>query len=462
MMTYSEELSVLIQKLREQSEGGPGVEPQTAAMFGAVIIAHEAEMHAVDTDARPITELLNDTATEQIGVRNKNPAAAVTVLRTSLVHFFRRDSIEKNQPTFTDAKLWTPDHWQPGMDILSSALTENLSNAVTSLRANIIIRHGSTTVKERTAVLEMVAQLVGKNRFPAGMRGLDIGSGLMLSPIQHMNRGRFPLRMNYLGYREHGGRAQKLTKMVNTILQQETVFTEFVANDSAIIYHTHDHGSDRKIRKQYDRGSVEFAAAGFRPSERNDPHYMQMVQSMLDTKQLGAWGYDEHERVKFAWGNLLDDNELEDFIDEFAGTFDFISHSFLWQELSEDLQVKLHEVDKRLISPNGVIVHLHQAHLGEHGDGPAPKEAITSYTDYATKPNRSQLQIIDTANPHASDKVQRVATLRDNRCQVGTMGNATLWLNDEAVRFVDLIKDFDTDTANDVENNKQAVWPHNL
>jgi hypothetical protein len=433
-MSYEKVQAVdwLITELDIQRQGGPGVEPETAAMFGAILLKHAAEKD----DKSPMHQLISETAEQTIIRREIQAPAAVSLFRTALINYYRKSYAAQHRE-FSDANLITPDSWGDLINDLSRDLQDETSVSAGGLLTGIAFRTAATPAKERIIPIDLLSQLIAE-RFPKGARGLDVGTSLMVGPLQLVHKRQFlrDFRFEKVAHLAPGkSRPSGLTDKSNKIVARDPVITEFVGIDKIPYYY------EERGRMMYDRGNAEFALAGLRPSERNDPAYFGTVKTLMDKKQRGSWSYLLEPGVSFHFGDLLHPGDLEEFKSRFTEKFDVIVMSYITQELSPAEQVRMHEVACDLLSDKGLLVYLHQAFIKDGRPGkPAPISSVVHHNTYATEAWRSSMQVVDALNPDDPQGVQEMMTFYDNRCQRAAVKAGRLVINGELVPLSEAIR----------------------
>lgn len=402
----------LMAELARQSKGGPGVEKQTAALFEAIL--DEAELQPV----------LAEAADHRIGKRDLKSAAAVSAIRSAFITYFRSAI-----PDFNDAERLKSEDWHEPLNTLKEDLKTMDSMAIGSFLMDVTHNETNTPVAERYFTDELIGQLT-KDRFPGGIRGLDIGSSIMVGALQLIHKNDFPMRFQKV--RGPGGpKKSDLTRKANAIVGREAVFKEIVCVDDALIYFNE--------RGQYDSRIQDRAISCLRPSERNNPSYIARIKALTDTKQLGTSTYDKDSPVRFHPGNLLNPIELAFFKEQHPEPFDFIMVNYLTQELPPASQLKLHSVAVDLLSENGLLVYNHQAYIHPwNTPQPASINNLHHYESFATTPFSSSMHLVDNLNPVKG--IQEMMRYRDNRCQVVRLTAGRLVVNDMLVPIDDLVR----------------------
>ncbi len=405
----------LLAEIALQSKGGPNVEPQTAAMFGALLGSRDAAIQGVLADAA-----------EHAALREIGCGPAVSGLRTTLVDYFRARS-EEDGKEFSDASLLTAADWKPFIAMLADDFVSNESSAIDSVHSGIFFREAATPVKERYASFAAVTQLL-KERFPDGARALSIGCSIMVGELQLMHSDEFPMSFETVTI---GKRHHDVTAAANKLVQRPTCFREIVGVD---INHTY-----YEDKQRYDTDTAHYALSGLRPSERNNPAYFNIVKSLMFKKEIGQPEYTPDNGVLFHQANLLDPVERADFTDKHPEPFDVIMMSFVTQELSTEDQLRMHEVASQLVSDNGVIIYNHQAYIPRKFQSqPVDITQVRHYKSYATVPYSSAMHVVDMMQPVQG--VQEAMKYHNNRCQRVRLGTAKLMVNGTVEPISDLIK----------------------
>ena len=405
----------LVAEIALQSRGGPNVEPQTAAMFGALLESCDPAIQSVLADAA-----------ENAALREIGCGPAVSGLRTTLVDYFRARSQEEGEE-FSDALMLTPEDWKPAIDMLADDFVTNESNAIDSVHSGIFFREAATPVKERYASVAAVTQLL-EERFPSGVRALSIGCSIMVGELQLMHSNEFPMSFETVTI---GKRRHDVTEAANRLVQQPSLFNKIVGVDINAIYY--------EDRQRYDTDTAHYAISGLRPSERNNPEYFNVVKSLMSKMEKGQPGYTPDNGVSFHQGNLLDPVERDEFTDRFPDPFDVIIMSYVTQELPAEEQLRLHQVASQLVSHNGVIIYNHQAYVPRKFQSqPVDISRVRHYKSYATVPYSSAMHLVDMLHPGRG--VQEAMKFHNNRCQRVRLGTAKLMVNGALEPIADLIK----------------------
>lgn len=406
----------LIEELSLQSHGGPNVEPQTAAMFGALI----------QNTSPAIQSLLADAA-EAAALRGIGNGPAVSGLRTTLIDYFRARTSEDGGD-FSDANLYTVDDWKQPFDMLAEDLTSDHSMAVESVHAGLVFREAATPVKERYASVAAMTQLV-RERFPQGVRALSIGCSIMVGELQLRYSDEFPMSFEKVTYGKN--RPKDLTEAANRLVQLPSLFNEVVGVDINALYY--------EDRQKYDTDTAHYALSGLRPSERSNPKYFNTVKALMSKMEKDKTGFDPDSKVKFFQANLLDEAEKAAFSEKHPGKFDVIILNFMTQELPPEDQLRIHQVANDLTSDNGLIIYNHQAYIpSKYQTKPTDIKNVRHYKSYATLPYSSAMHIVDRLNP--INGVQEAMKYHNNRCQRVRLGAAKLMINGTLESIADLIE----------------------
>jgi hypothetical protein len=339
---------------------------------------------------------------------------------------YQEDDVE-----FSDADRVTVDDWAEPIALLKEDLSKSRSMALGMFIAGISFQIAATPVRERYFPPELIAQLT-KERYPKGIRALDIGSSIMVGALQLMHKDEFPMEFDKVSTGAPGSAfSEDLTKEVNEIVARPSVFNEIICVDRFPFYN--------EIRQRYDAASAEYALSGLRPSERNNPDYFNIVKSLMSKKQKDADGYDSRSRVKFHAIDPLDPVELLEFRDQYPEPFDFVIMNYVTQELPTTSQRRLHSIASELVSEAGIILYNHQAYLHPWNvQQPAPIENLRHYESYATVAYRSHMHIVDKQHP--VEGLQDMMRYYDNRCREVKLGVGKLVVNGSAEPIIDLVR----------------------
>lgn len=412
----------LTSELELESHGGPNVEKPTAAMFRALL------------DAGPeIQTLLLRTSDYVFNHRRLYPGPVASLYRTSFVHLFATIYASKGL-SFDDAKRIKAADWEEPLGFVVEELAKDNSEPIEIFYANMIARNASTPSRERSYSDELIAQLVS-DRFGKGVRGLDYGCSLGIGAIQLLYKDQFPMEFQNVGAPTRG-KQEDLTDRANVILARPKVFQQITGVDRGIFYSS-------ELRR-YDKTYREFALNGLRPSERNDPEYMNVINQLLrkvDKKKPEyneEIDYDEQSGFEFFWGDFLKDEGLATFVQTHPDPFDVIMVNFVTQELSVEERYRMHGILVNLLSENGILIYNHQARIMPRRIARPAIENIVHYQTYATYPYRSKMHIFDNLNPRAG--IQELMSYFDNRLRKLRLGMGRLVVNDEAVPIIDLVK----------------------
>lgn len=414
-----------IDELINQCQTGPGVELPTAKMFQTLLSYHETQ---------PIQFLLSEASALMID-RGIKPGAAISGLRTTLVHYFRSRYQESHPGTeFPDAELVSVEDWKPCFDMLvADAQADAGSMAANYLfNAGIYFLDAVTPIKERYWNFELLAQLV-RERFPNGIRALDYGSSVMAGPLFLMNKGLFkPAGFDSVVQKVPNKKEIDLTAKANEIITRPTPFNKFVCVDIFNVYY------ETSSKKTYDTAFVQHAISGLRPSERNDPAYLSDLKQALSIKQADQPGAPCSSGVTFERASFLEPSDLEQFKAKYPEPFDMIVMNYVTQELSPKEQLQLHRIALSLLSENGLLVYNHQAFIPEGVEQPAPVDRLRHYGSYATRAWLSNAHVVD--NNHPVQGLQEMLNYYDNRCRRVRTATGTLALNGSLVPIADSIK----------------------
>lgn len=402
----------LTAELERQSKGGPGVEKQTAAMFCAII--NEVEL-------RPI---LAEVAEHRLNIRGIKSAPAVSAIRSAFITYFRA-----NIPGFSDENRHAPADWEEPLSVLKEDLNEMNSMEIGSFLMDVTHNETNTPVAERYYTDELIAQLV-KDRFPKGIRALDIGSSIMVGALHLTHKNIFP--MSFQEVRTPGvGEEGELTDKANEILQREGAFKKIVCVDNALIYF--------KDRRQYDSRIRERAISCLRPSERANPDYLGRIHTLTETVHRGSPSFEEDSPVSYHQGNLLNPIELGFFKEQHPEKFDMIMVNYLTQELPAEDQIRLHDAALELLSEQGLLIYNHQAYIHPwNAPRPVSIHNLRPYESFATTPYSSSMHLVDNMFPVRG--IQEMMRYRDNRCHVVRLGMGELVVNGAFEPIHDLVK----------------------
>jgi len=408
----------LLREIQSQAKGGPNVEPQTAALWGALLR---------DKENVAVRGILSEAA-EAAKIRGVGRAAAASALRTEIIYFFRTVYGE-NGGSFSDENLLDTTDWKGPMEILKIKLKDGNGLAV-DRAFNTGFEGAITPVKERYNIDEVLAQVVSE-RFPQGAQGLDVGSSIMAGSLQLMYKDEFPMSADQITIEPPiSNRKIDATAHFNKLLERPGTFRNIVAIDTYPFY--------EERRQSYDIGDLEKAFSGLRPSERNSD-YVRDLRALISKKQSGSEHYDGNSRVVFQRTNLLDDQELADFKDEVGSQFDIIIANYLTQELTPEDFLRIHNIFQDLRSPNGLIAYTHQVYRHPvNKKQPYTAENLVPYKNYATEAFRSVTHVDDALNPIGG--IGEAARWLDNRCRIGRLGTAPLIVNGRPEPFFDLVR----------------------
>ena len=422
----------VLEELEVQSAGGPAVEPETAAMLGAVVHHYRTET-ALDG---PMHEFMHDFTVDNVLRREIKPAAAVSLLLNLFVNYFTKFVIETCL-TFSDAGISNPDDYNPHLETFKDDWVSEETVAIGGLKTGMTFRNASTSRHHRIVPVDLLAQLAA-DRFPDGALGLNNGCSIMLGDLFMHHKQEFAdsFKLGRVTYAPALGElGEDLTAKANALVARPAVIRHTIGVDSTPYYY------ERGERSMYDRGNTEFALAGLRPSERNNPAYMAEVRSLIGKKQPGSEGYAADSKVTFHFGDLLDDADLAEFKEAHPDPLDFIVMTYLTQELSEANQARMHQIVNSLASDRALIVYIHQSFLiGGKPGAPRPYDWLIQYDDYATEPWRSVMHFTDKLNPHDREGVQEGMTFYDNSCQQVRLGRGQLVVNGKLVPIHDLVR----------------------
>lgn len=410
-------------QLEAQSEGGPNVEPQTAAMFGGLLKYGGPNIQA----------FIAEEAVHSLLVRRVRPAAAASHFRTRVVHYGYSYALEssRGKRNFSDNELVTPELWRPTINSLERDLKEERSMAAETLQADSFLS-ASTTPPDRELGPETIFQLAA-DRFPHGIRRLDFGSSLGIGALRAVYKDEFPMTFEEVKIEPADDISPLIdvTQNANKILARTSLYTEVVCVDRVPFY--------REDLQRWDDGFSSFALSGLRPSERHSSHF-EVIKSLMDRKRSGAKDYDPNCKVKFRRADLLEDEEFHDFLDEFIEPFDVITVNYVTQELAPEQQQRLHRVLARLLSENGILIYLHQAEIKPvYEQSPADITAVSHFDDYASESWRSNMHLQDNLNPvRGLQQAMRFFDNRTRRARLRT--NAKLVVNGSLEPVSELIR----------------------
>lgn len=392
----SEAAQLLTGELAQQAEGGPNVEPETAAMFRSVI-----------RGGTYIQAFLEEAAEQTIIRRRIKSGAAVSFLRTVLIDYFHNRYAEAGEQ-FSDLGRLDEQAWERPFSLLNDDLTSDRSMAMSSARASLYFRVAATPVKERKAPQALVGQFI-KDRYPDGIRALEVGSSLGVGALQLLYKDQFALEFEKVTIaRADQDTELEITDKANEVVSRPLHFKQIVCVDKFPFYY--------EDRMQYDIANARFALNGLRPSERNNQAYMDTVRALLDKKQVGSGSYDPECQAVFHRADMLNPQELGDFSHRFPGTFDMIAADYVTQELPAEDQLKLHHTLLSLLADNGVLLYNHQARLEPPNvPRPASIDHVEHFSTYATIPFRGNMHIVD--NLHPVQGIQEPLSYYDNRCR---------------------------------------------
>lgn len=416
----------LIDEMARQSQGGPNVELQTAAMFGALV---------QEKDDPALRTLFEDAGEAALIVRGIKSAAAISGFRTALIDYFRQRAVESGE-IFSDHELTEARRWKPYIETLKSDLRTQESMAVQALYAGSTFREAATPVASRYYSDELLAQAISE-RYPNGARGLDVGSSIFGGPLQLIHKAEFPMWFNSVVTTDLGGAVADLTPNANRLLAKKPMFREIVATDVFPVYY--------EERQSYDIGNLRFSLSGLRPSERNgrpdssEPPYIQALGALINKKQKNKREYTKDSRVTFQQANLLNPVDLANFKDKYPEPFDVIIGNFVTQELSPHAQREMHKALCGLLAENGILAYNHQARIDPALAGrPVGIEHVQHLSDYAVSEWSSYNHVLDMLNPVRG--LQEMMSFYDNRCVDVRLSMGKLVVNGELVPISDLVR----------------------
>jgi hypothetical protein len=419
----------LLHEIEIQAQGGPNVEPPTAAMFQAILL---------EKDDPSIAYLLDGAASHALVRRGVSVGAATSALRTSFVDYFRAYYRQEFGEEFPDATLVSAEQWKPNIDLLKKDLLTDRSMAVSQLYSDITFREAATPIKERYFPPALIAHLVQERMTDQPWRVLDIGSSVPVGALQLRYQHDFPMSMHSVTELDaRGAVAGDLTDRANDILSRPQLLGEIVCVDQYPVF-------NEKFQR-FDEAYVEYALSGLRPSERSDHEYFNTLKALIDRKRKYYDGqtsssYDPDNGVTFHTGNLLHKHDLGTFKELFPEPFDLIIMNYVTQELATEQQIKLDRITDRLLSPEGIKIYNHQAYLvSTPQEHPAPISDLRHWQSYATEPYRSNMHLRD--NLHPVPGLQEPFNYLDNRCQtLRVSAYGKLVVNGELEPIADLIK----------------------
>lgn len=336
------------------------------------------------------------------------------VFRTSVIHTCR-----KLDPDFSDTNRRTPADWQMPLEAFTGVVDKRRRDPLAAeADTNLNVRKVTTTLLQRYVPTEVIVQCL-RERFPKGIRMLEIGPGVMAGAKHLLNKELYPMETSSTICQDSD---EDLTEKVNRLLSLPSLIKEAVCVDVEPIFN--------EDREMYDPGAVEWSISSLRPSERNDPSFLEKFYTILAVKD---------RRIRFYYLNLLKQKHLVDFKDEQDNKFDVIVRNTNTHQLSAKHNKVMDAALMDLAGPNAVVIEQDFMYLNPGSQsGPVPFSARRIKKEW-TEPFSYTTNIVDLAQEKIG--FQKVFDFQDNsRCQHMRIHGGGLEINDQVWPIVDIIK----------------------
>lgn len=385
---------LLALEMRRQARGAEGVEPPTAAMFSRIL----------QEQGYPLKPVLDEAAEFRIIRGGMKSSPAMSAVRSALIHHFRQ-----RIPDFSDAHRLSPEDWDEPVELLKEDLRrfdiEGDSGRVGAFFFDLDVRPTATPIKSRYYLAELFAQLGGSERFPRGIRALDVGSSVMVGAQQLMSKDEFPMSFERVVIApDDRDEYIDVTENAERLVARKSIFKEIVCVDSYPVYW--------ETRGGYDTTLEEFAISCMRPSERSNKTYQDTVKALMAKDKKAS-------NINFMWADLLTPSGLATFKEQYPEKFDMILVNYVTQELPPHDQRRLHHILGELLHKpgdgGGIILYVHPAYTHPvNVTQPVPIRNVRHYETHV-KPFRHSMHLVD--NLYVPEGVQEVMSFRNNRCQ---------------------------------------------
>jgi len=402
---------LLFYELERQAQSPRGVDPQTAALYKALLAQRETSL----------TPVLIEAADFRIDRQGQTSSGAVGAVRSALATYF--SAVE---PGFSDADRTTPEAWETPLKRLNDDLASLDGDEIGDFLYNLSFRPVATTLHYRALPPELMLQLVSE-RFPQGAKHLDVGSSGMITTRWQHRKQPGPLNFSevYIPHDDNPSDTRIIvTNKANAIVNRPSLLKESVCVDIVPVYH--------QDRQRYDGGFENWLKGCVRSSERNDAEFMAVLEALLQPDPTD-------KNITFSLQDLTTARDQALFLEEQPELFDFITANNMIHQIQPTKRYGLLDFLTTRLSPNGLLiidefVYLHPANLKK----PATFKNVRVY-DHWHIPNRHRTLYYDNLNPVKC--VQEALSFSDNsRVRKPRVESGTLITNDSAEPIADLIK----------------------
>lgn len=382
-------------------------EPPTTPLGEAMRALAETRLHNDISPSECGRTVSSDVISETVGTLR---ASMITFLITT-INNFSYESLEK------------PENWIPLKQKINAALAKPAPETPQEeqLALNLQSRRVQTSLSDRYTSIEVAVQAL-RERFPEGIRWLDIGSGIMQGPNRLFRKDEFPLHIQAM-LNASGHENEELTAKVRALLKRPSLFKECVCVDTQNVY--------LPSRDMFDPRVLEWARGSLRPGEFSSPEFMRTFEGLAASK---------HPGISFEWLNVLRPADADTFEKRHPGKqFDLISLVTTAHQMPRVVfQAIMQWADSKL-SDNGLLWMKDFGHLaGRHNSLQHPYGNVRMFTHWHL-PFRYRDFFAD--NQQLLPGFQEAFRYKDNsRCMKMTTSTGRLALNGELYPIADLIR----------------------
>lgn len=325
----SRTLALAAIELQKQSSKPPGGDPLIAARSAAMLneIESGGSFSEIIEWVGYFHEIYSPTGRSPSDIIGKIGATIDTYL-------LRTDE------SFPSKEFRQPKRWiQPLRELRDLLIDTPHDPNSEEFTVSLMIKNVMTSIPRRYITVELITQIMG-DRFPNGIRWLDIGSGAMQGVRQLVLKDKYP----YDNLKISGiGRAidPTISTAVNKLLRRPSLIKSVVCSDREYIY-------DNRHRV-FMPGVEEWARGSLRPGvELADKRFMSLFNDLLK---------ESPDNVHFHFADFTDESSLDEFVSQYGeNQFDLVTRYTMTHQLSPEQRKKIRSADKHLLKLGGIAI----------------------------------------------------------------------------------------------------------